>query len=113
MNGERHGDLSYVTISVEDSAQARAFYGAVLGWRFTPGRVDDGWGLVDVVPMVGLRGGEPRNLVVPMYRVTDIYDAVARVRAEGGSSTNPEEQPYGQTAECIDDQGTRFALAQH
>ena len=39
-----HGDLAYVTMEVVDSARTRAFYGAVLGWRFTPGRARDDQG---------------------------------------------------------------------
>jgi predicted enzyme related to lactoylglutathione lyase len=48
-----------------------------------------------------------------MYRVDDIHAAVERVRAEGGSATDPERQPYGLSSTCVDDQGTRFYLGQH
>jgi len=109
-NGAVEGDLSYVTIETEDSARFRAFFGAVAGWQFTPGRVEDGWGVDDIVPMTGMRGGQTVPTVVPMYRVDDIAAAVERVRAAGGTSTDPEQQPYGVTAECTDDQGTRFYL---
>ncbi len=112
-NGVRNGDLSYVTMEVRDSARARAFYGSVLGWRFTPGRVADGWGPDDVSPMTGMHGGHDVATVVPMYRVDDIRAAVATVRASGGTATDPEQQPYGLTSECVDDQGTRFYLGQH
>jgi uncharacterized glyoxalase superfamily protein PhnB len=111
-NGTRHGDLSYVTMEVGDSAVVRAFYGTVLGWDFRPGRVEDGWGPADVVPMTGLSGGHQTSTVVPMYRVDDIHVAVARVRGAGGSAAVPERQPYGVTSECVDDQGTRFYLGQ-
>ncbi|HXQ62131.1 MAG TPA: VOC family protein [Acidimicrobiales bacterium] len=112
-NGTRHGDVSYITMEVRDSAAVRAFYGSVLGWRFLPGRVEDGWGVEDVVPMTGLHGGHDVTTVLPMYRVDDIHDTVARVRAAGGSATDPERQPYGLSSECVDDQGTRFYLGQH
>ncbi|MGH8919659.1 MAG: VOC family protein, partial [Actinomycetes bacterium] len=36
-NGVRHGDVSYITLGLPDLARARAFYGTVLGWRFSPG----------------------------------------------------------------------------
>ena len=45
-----------------------------------------------------------------MYRVDDIAVAVERVRAAGGTATEPERQPYGITSDCVDDQGTRFHL---
>jgi predicted enzyme related to lactoylglutathione lyase len=109
-NGSRAGDLSYVTMEVVDSARTRAFYGAVLGWRFAPGRVGDGWGVEDAAPMTGLHGGHQLATTVPMYRVDDIHAAVGRVRAAGGAATDPEVQPYGTTSDCRDDQGTRFYL---
>lgn len=134
-HGRHAGDVAYITIEVIDSVKARAFYGSVLGWRFGPGSVTDGWGVDDVVPMVGLVGTagmaaepsttsaagrgagtggrqQPGPNVVPMYRVDDIDAAVARVRAAGGRASDPERQPYGVTSACVDDQGTRFWLGQ-
>jgi predicted enzyme related to lactoylglutathione lyase len=111
-NGRQQGDLSYVTMEVPDSTRARAFYGDVLGWRFSPGRVEDGWSIDGVAPMMGMAGGRLPATVVPMYRVDDIDDAVARVRAAGGTTTDPQHQPYGISSECTDDQETRFYLGQ-
>jgi predicted enzyme related to lactoylglutathione lyase len=111
-NGARQGDLAYVTMEVVDSARARAFYGNVLGWRFSSGRVNDGWQVDDVTPMVGLSGGHQEATTVPLYRVADIAEAVDAVRAAGGTATDPEPQHYGITATCTDDQGTRFYLGQ-
>jgi predicted enzyme related to lactoylglutathione lyase len=110
--GAGNGDLAYVTMEVVDSGRARAFYGTVLGWRFSGGRIDDGWQVDDVVPMVGLSGGHPGATTVPMYRVDDISVAIEAVRVAGGSATDPDPQPYGITAACTDDQGTRFYLGQ-
>lgn len=112
-NGERPGDISYVTMEVRDAAAARRFYGAVLGWRFAPGHVEDGWQVEDVVPMTGLHGGHDVATTVPMYRVDDIAAAVDAVRRAGGDATDPEVQPYGVTSSCTDDQGTRFYLGEH
>jgi predicted enzyme related to lactoylglutathione lyase len=99
-----------VTVETGDSARFRAFFGSVAGWQFTPGRVEDGWAIEDIVPMTGMQGGHAQATVVPMYRVDDIATAVERVRAAGGTSTDPEPQPYGVTADCTDDQGTHFYL---
>jgi uncharacterized glyoxalase superfamily protein PhnB len=107
-----NGDLVYVTMEVAGSAQTRAFYGAVLGWQYAPGAVADGWQVEAVSPMVGLAGGKETATNIPMYRVDDIRDAVRRVRAFGGTATEPETQPYGTTSTCADDQGTRFYLGQ-
>ncbi len=111
-NGERHGDLAYITMHSVSSEVARTFYSAVLGWRFVPGRIEDGWGLEGVAPMTGLSGGHDRPSIAPMYRVDDIAGAVRRVRAVGGTATDPELQPYGWSSECHDDQGTFFYLGQ-
>ena len=111
-NGRLPGDLAYITMHTGDSASARDFYTSVLGWGWQPGRVDDGWTAQDPVPMTGVAGGQERIFVIPMYRVDDVTEAVARVRALGGTATEPDPQPYGITADCEDDQGTRFYLGQ-
>jgi len=106
------GDLAYVTFEVVDSRRARDFYGAVLGWRFAPGRIADGWQVEGTTPMAGLSGGHAEATTVPMWRVADLRAAVGRVRAAGGTATEPRQEPYGLTADCTDDQGTRFYLGQ-
>lgn len=111
-DGRQAGDLAYLTFEVVDSGRARAFYGAVLDWQFMPGRVADGWQVADTVPMIGISGGHRRATVVPMWRVDDIAAAVAAVRAQGGTATEPQRQPYGTTSECVDDQGSRFHVGE-
>ena len=108
----RDGDLAYVTFEVADSRLARDFYGAVLGWRFAPGRIADGWQVEGTAPMAGLSGGHAEATTVPMWRVADLRAAVGRVRAAGGTAAEPRQEPYGLTADCADDQGTRFYLGQ-
>jgi predicted enzyme related to lactoylglutathione lyase len=107
-----HGGLLYLTVGVPDSRMYRDFYGTVFGWTFAPGRVEDGWSVSGVSPMTGMHGGADRCTVAPMFAVRDIAAAVAAVRTAGGTSTEPERQPYGTTAECVDDQGLRFYLGQ-
>jgi predicted enzyme related to lactoylglutathione lyase len=108
----RDGDLAYITFEVVDSRRARDFYGAVLGWRFAPGRIADGWQVEGSTPMAGLSGGHTEATAVPTWRVADLREAVGRVRAAGGTATEPRQEPYGLTADCTDDQGTRFHLGQ-
>lgn len=113
LNGSGPGELSYVTYLMPDSARFRDFYAGVLGWRFEPGRVADGWQLVGPHPMAGVAGGNANPVTVPMWTVSDIDAAVARVREAGGTVlAEPARQPYGVTAECVDDQGGRFYLGQ-
>lgn len=113
LNGSGPGELSYLTYNVPESSGFRDFYGRVLGWAFEPGRVPDGWQVRDAHPMSGAAGGSPRRATVPMWTVEDIDAAVARVREAGGTVLDePSRQPYGLSAECTDDQGSRFYLGQ-
>ncbi len=106
------GDLVYVTLEVPDAARALAFYGAVLGWRSRPGRTPGGWQVEGTTPMIGVSGGHAAARAVPVWQVTDVAAAVARVRADGGTATEPHREPYGLMAECTDGQGIRFSLGQ-
>ena len=108
--GTAGGDLAYLTLEVADPARALEFYGAVLGWRGHPGRSPGGWQVESTTPMIGVSGGHAAPAAVPVWQVTDVAAAVARVRAAGGTSADPHREPYGLLAECTDDQGTRFVL---
>jgi predicted enzyme related to lactoylglutathione lyase len=112
LGGTREGDLAYLSLTVVDSRRFRAFFGELLGWEFTPGRVADGWNVEGPMPMVGFAGGADRAGAVPMYRVDDVEAAVRRVRTAGGTATAVEHMPYGLTSECRDDQGIPFYLGQ-
>lgn len=108
----RHGDLAYLTHSVADTGRARAFYGAVLGWTFSPGRVEGGWQIEGTYPPAGMHGGAPEPGFRPVYQVDDLAAALTAVRDHGGQAGEPKQQPYGRIAECIDDQGRPFQLRQ-
>jgi len=114
-NGVRHGDVSYVTLGLADLARGRAFYGSVLGWHFSPGSSEQGAQVDDVVPMLGLWGGEQpaggwvRGAVLG-FRVDDIDAAVGAVRDHGGTVSDPHREPYAMAAEGHDDQGIPFYL---
>jgi len=113
LNGAGPGELSYVTYEVGDSSEFREFYGRVLQWSFEPGRIDDGWQIVQTHPMAGVAGGSAQTATVPMWTVADIDEAVAKVREAGGTViADPSRQPYGLMAECRDDQGSRFYLGE-
>ena len=61
--------------------------------------------------MPGVAGGGDRANTVPMWSIADINAAVVRVRQAGGMVIHqPSTHPYGQTAECADDQDARFYL---
>ena len=74
--------------------------GRVLGWRFAPGRVDDGWQVEGVRPTIrhARRPG-------PCHGGPDVPGGGHRggrgagPRGRGGPPPTPERQPYGTTAE--------------
>ncbi len=108
----RHGDVGYVSVGVPDEGRARAFYGAVLGWRFSPGDMPGGWEVEDRTPGVGMWGGQDPPEVQLCFRVDDVAAAVRAVRAAGGEAGDAEDRAYGLLADCRDDQGIRFQLWQ-
>jgi len=113
LNGSGPGELSYITYEVPDSSAFRAFYSGLLFWSFEPGHIEDGWQIQHTHPMAGVAGGSTQAVTVPMWTVADIDAAVARVRDAGGTVIEePSTQSYGQSAQCTDDQGTRFYLGQ-
>jgi uncharacterized protein len=114
-NGLHHGDVSYITLGLPDLERGKAFYGAVLGWRFSPGNSDHGAQVDNIVPMVGLWAGEQPDGgrvhgAVLGYRVDDVAEAVAAVRAHGGTASEPHREPYALATEGHDDQGVPFYL---
>ncbi len=113
LNGSGPGELSYITYEVPDSSAFRTFYSGLLFWSFEPGRVNDGWQIQHTQPMAGVAGGSAQAVTVPMWAVADIEAAVTRVRGAGGTVIEePSTQSYGRSAQCTDDQGTRFYLGE-
>jgi predicted enzyme related to lactoylglutathione lyase len=113
LNGSGPGELSYITYEVTDSSSFKSFYSGLLFWTFEPGRIDDGWQVQGTHPMAGIAGGSAQSVTVPMWTVEDVDTAVARVREAGGTVIDePSQQPYGKSAQCTDDQGTRFYLGE-
>ncbi|MGZ5391066.1 MAG: VOC family protein [Mycobacterium sp.] len=113
LNGSGPGELSYITYEVPDSSAFRTFFSGLLFWSFEPGRVNDGWQIQHTQPMAGVAGGSAQAVTVPMWAVADIEAAVTRVREAGGTVIEePSTQSYGSSAQCTDDQGTRFYLGE-
>ncbi|GHF58559.1 putative glyoxalase superfamily protein PhnB [Amycolatopsis bartoniae] len=109
----RHGEAGYFTFQVPDDEAAKEFYGGVLGWQFSPGHVEHGWGIEGNGLFGGLWGGPGRQVGWKvMYAVDDLDAALARVRELGGQAGDVERQPYGLSAECVDNQGIEFWLWQ-
>jgi predicted enzyme related to lactoylglutathione lyase len=104
------GDLVYFMLSTADAERARAFYGGLFGWRFTPGNVPGGFNVEDSTPPGGLyAGGETADPQV-WFDVEDIEAACARVVELGGTAGAIEEIESGWMAACTDDQGASLNL---
>lgn len=104
--------VDYLTIATPDVPRTKAFFGALLGWRFTPGSVPDGWQVEGLTPPAGLWGGAAEHGVSLTFSVDDVAAAVKRVRELGGAAGEPAARPYGLLADCADDQGVGFSLLQ-
>jgi len=108
----RHGEAMYFTFQVPEAEPAKSFYAAVLGWQFTPGSTSDAWGFAGPGLEGGLWAGDRQVGWKLMYAVDDLESALARVRAQGGQAGEVENHPYGNTADCTDNQGIEFWLWQ-
>ncbi|MEU3272105.1 VOC family protein [Saccharomonospora sp. NPDC006951] len=109
----RHGEAGYFTLTVADDEAAKAFYGAVLGWQFGAGGVPRAWRVEGSgLPDSGLWGGQSYGGWKLMYAVDDLDAAVTRVRNSEGQVREVKQEPYGRTADCVDNQGIEFWLWQ-
>lgn len=109
----KQGEAMYFTFQVPDDESAKAFYGGVLGWEFSPGSQPTAWRVSGHGLEGGLWGGPGRQVGWKlMYAVDDLEAALGRVRDQGGQAGEVEEHPYGRTADCVDNQGIEFYLWQ-
>ncbi|WP_410667217.1 VOC family protein [Amycolatopsis sp. cmx-4-68] len=106
------GEAMYFTFQVPDDERAKTFYGAVLGWQFTPGSQPTAWSFSGPGLEGGLWGGDRQPGWKLMYAVDNLEAALMRVREQGGQAGEVENHPYGHTADCTDDQGIEFWLWQ-
>lgn len=104
-----HGHAGYFTFHSPSADAAKTFYEAVLGWQFSPGRTTGHWQLQGNGMQGGLGSGGQTGWKL-MYAVDDLGAAIERVRAQGGRAGEPESQPYGVIADCVDNQGVEFWL---
>ncbi|GEL17900.1 VOC family protein [Pseudonocardia asaccharolytica] len=96
----RPGDVGYASLWTSDAAAAAQFYGAVLGWTAAAPHGS----------APAIVGGQDRRTAFCCYAVADVDAAVELVRAAGGTAAEPTVRPYGRVADCVDDQGLRFAV---
>ncbi len=105
------GELCYFWIGTRDVEAAKAFYGALLGWEFSPGHAPQGWNITNSTLPCGLNGGQAEPHVRVYLSVPDADAAVARVTELGGEVVEaPTDEPFGRPAELRDDQGRPFGV---
>ncbi len=102
-----------IEFPADDPARARRFWTELLGVELEVRRESegDGWQTHSLEPAVGVhaRGRGPGDsFSLPYFAVSDLADALERVRVLGGSVIHPGEK----WAICKDSEGSPFALAQ-
>lgn len=105
--------LGYYVVHVPDAVRAKAFYGAVLGWRTEPGDGPDGYHhIAGSSPAGGIAGAAGTPGVTSYFLVDDAKAAVTKIRELGGEAPDPSQSASGWSVECVDDQGGAFAIWQ-
>ncbi|NLE97251.1 MAG: VOC family protein [Propionibacterium sp.] len=96
-----HGDITHIDIPVTDHARAKHFYGALFGWDIVdyPGYENyPMWRAPNQISGGGLPGRDMGMTEVTSYvEVDSIDDALAKVRANGGSVVQ-EKMPITDTS---------------
>jgi len=111
------GSLVWNEAAVDDSEAARAFYGAVFGFRFdeVPGAGGYTTFATGDRPLGGLGGhqpGSPKGWTV-CFAVASTDEAVAKVEAVGGKVTmSPQDTEFGRFAVVEDPWGAPFSVMQ-
>ena len=106
--------LGYFTIDTQDIDKARAFYGALFGWRFDEAQSHTAYAHVaDSEPPFGFTKVErARDFPHLYFRVDDVAAVCARATDLGGKAAVPSESASGLSAVVCDDQGVSFSVWQ-
>ncbi len=105
--------LSLIEFPADDTERARRFWTELLGveLRGRDASEGEGWQMGSEDAGLGLhaRGRGPgESFSLPYFAVSDLADALERVRALGGSVVHPGER----WAICKDSEGSPFGLSQ-
>lgn len=104
--------LGYFTLDTPDIEKAKAFYGALFGWRFDEDASHPTYAHVaDSDPPFGFAKVERAKDFTHLYfRVDDVDALCARVNQLGGKAAVPSDSASGRSAVVCDDQGVSFSL---
>jgi predicted enzyme related to lactoylglutathione lyase len=104
------GDLVYFWLSLPDTERAKAFYGGLLGWQFSPGNAPDGWNVEGSSTPAGLGRAEGEARANLCFEVDDLEAGMAKVRELGGEADEPQPTEGGRFSICRDDQGLELCI---
>ena len=110
--GTNHGDLFYFSLPVRDGEAGRRFYSEMFGWDLGEPGSAGGMNARNLVTDGGIGAGRDGDRVDLWFRVDDIEAAAAAVVELGGEASEIMDTPQGLIAQCVDDQGVEFGLAQ-
>ncbi len=110
--GSRHGDLFYFSLPVRDGEAGRRFYSELFGWDLGAPGSAGGMNARNLVTDGGIGAGRDGDRVELWFRVDDIAAATTTVVELGGEASEVFDTPEGLVAQCVDDQGVEFGLAQ-
>lgn len=105
------GEFCWFNILTPDPENARAFFGALLGWTYSWPMISVGEHRIGAIhdlygPMTP-KGTPP--LIGQMIKVASADEAVAKVRAAGGKARDPFDiGPAGRMAVCHDPTGAEY-----
>jgi uncharacterized protein len=113
------GKITFFELGVDDVERGRTFYQGLFGWTFEPG--PSGQGFTIHTPSVpgGMHGGDAGAGPYVFFEVSNMDEAIDRVRKLGGSvddidveGTDESIERFGRFKLCRDDQGSPFGLHQ-
>jgi predicted enzyme related to lactoylglutathione lyase len=116
-SGAVPGAPCWVSLASHDLAATSAFYEAVLGWEFRPGRLGDRFAvaMADGRPVAGI-GAVASTFGVatawlPYFAVRNPDETASRVRERGGTvGVGPIPFPLGRAALVSDSSGATFGI---
>jgi len=113
------GELSFFELGVDDVERGRAFYEGLFGWSFEPGPSGQGFAIGTPTVPGGMHGDDRGAAPYVFFRVSDMDEALERVRELGGtveemdvSGEDESIERFGRFKLCRDDQGSPFGLHQ-
>ena len=107
------GEIDYIQIVVPAADRARALYTPLVGWELyqhEPGQyhhVNDRNGVLEVT---FVESPDEAPSVRLFFTVDDVDAVAASVRRLGGSTGEHYRVGPGDAIDCVDDQGTKFAI---